>query len=133
MIRPTWFPAGLVVAAALLAAGCGGADEPDAYRLEPTRSCLEHAGLDVTTDDLDFVASTAAGGALRTDLPENEVTISFGDTEAEAERTARAYRNFAGPTIPIEHVLFRRANAVLVWGAPPSDVDQMRVTACLEG
>ena len=133
MIRPTRFLAGLVVTAALVAAGCGGEAEPERYELEPTRECLEQAGIEVTTDDLDFVASTAAGGALRAHLPENEVTISLGETDAEAERTATAYRNFAGPTIAIEHVLSRQANAVLVWGAPPSDDDRARVTSCLAG
>jgi len=128
LIRPL---AGLVVAAALLAAGCGGEPEPTLYQLEPTRACLDGAGLDVTTENLDFVASTATGGALRAEIGANEVTVSFGATEEEAERTARAYRNFAGPRIPIDHVLFREHNAVLVWGAPPSDEERTRVHSCL--
>lgn len=133
MTRPTRFLGGLVAAAALVAAGCGGESGPELYRLEPTQACLEEAGLDVTTDDLDFVASTAAGGALRVDIAANHATISFGETQDEAARTAEAYRNFAGPQIPVEHVLFREQNAVLVWGAPPSDEERTRVVSCLSG
>jgi hypothetical protein len=133
MTRPVRLAAGVALAAALLAAGCGGEAEPDLYRLEPTQSCLEEAGHDVTTEDLDFVASTATGGAFRADVGENEVTVTFGETEDEAERTASAYRNFAGPTISIDHVLFQRANAVLVWGAPPTDEERGPVEGCLQG
>lgn len=133
MTRPVSYAAGLALAAALLAAGCGGDGEPELYQLEPTRACLEEAGHDVSMDDLDFVASTATGGAFRADAAENEVTVTFGESEDEAERTAAAYRNFAGPTIDIEHVLFRRANAVLLWGAPPGDEERAPVEACLRG
>ncbi|HUG28887.1 MAG TPA: hypothetical protein VMQ65_00020 [Candidatus Limnocylindria bacterium] len=125
--------AGLVVAAALLAAGCGGGAEPETYSLEPTRACLEEAGLTVSGRNLDFVASTATGGALRVRLPANDVTISFGLTEEEASRTAQAYRRFAGSTIAIDHVLGRERNAVLVWGAPPADEEASRVVGCLAG
>ena len=131
MTRLLWPLAGLVVAAALLAAGCGGEPEPTVYRLEPTRACLEQTGLEPTTANVDFVASTATGGAVRAEIAANEVTISFGETDEEAQRTARAYENFAGPRIPIEHVLFREHNAVLVWGAPPTDEERTRVVSCL--
>jgi hypothetical protein len=133
MTWPASLVAGLALAAALLAAGCGGETEPDAYSLEPTQDCLEEAGYDASTEDLDFVASTATGGAFHTDVGENEVTLSFGETTEEAERTAQAYRNFAGPTIQIEHVLFQRENVVFVWGAPPTDEERGPVEACLRG
>jgi hypothetical protein len=133
MLRPVSLAAGLALAAVLLVAGCGGNGEPELYRLDPTRACLEDAGHEVSTDDLDFVASTATGGAFRADVGANEVTLTFGETEEEAERTASAYRNFAGPTIQIDHVLFRRSNAVLVWGAPPGDEERAPVEGCLHG
>ncbi len=131
MTRPTSFLAGLAAAAALLAGGCGGDSEPETYRLPSTRACLQEAGFAVTTRELDFVASTAARGAVRAELPDNEVTISLGDSEEEATRTARAYRSFAGSKIPIEHVLFQHQNAVLVWAVPPSESDLAQVVACL--
>lgn len=134
MRRRPGIPAALaILAAVLLAAGCGGEAEPDFYRLEPTRSCLEEAGMEVTTEDLDFVASTATAGALRAGVGENEVTVSFGEEEEEAVRTAQAYRDFADPTIAIDHVLAREANAVLVWNAPPGDEERGPVHACLRG
>jgi hypothetical protein len=123
----------LGLAAALLLAGCG-AGEPEAYALEPTRGCLEDAGHDVTTEDVDFVASTATAGALRADLaPDQHVTISFGETDNEAERTAQAYRNFASPDIQIDQVLERHRNAVLLWGAPPSEDERGPIVGCLDG
>lgn len=133
MTRPRSFVAGLALAAALAGGGCGGEPTPEAYAPESTRACLEEAGHEVSTDELDFVASTATGGAFRADVGENEVTVAFGETEEEAERTARAYRNFAGPTIPIDHVLFQVSNSVLVWGAPPSDDERGAVEGCLRG
>ena len=128
------FP-GLVVGIGLLLAGCGGggADEPERYRLEPTRDCLEQAAARVHTDGLDFVASTALGGGLKAKLPENEVTVAFGSSRADAARTEQAYRQFAGAKIPIDHVLFRRLNVVMLWELPPSDQDRATVLNCLEG
>jgi hypothetical protein len=134
MARRLRFPAGLAIAAAtLLAAGCGGEPELQLYRLEPTRDCLEDGGGRVTTDDLDFVASTAGGGAFRAEVGENQLTISFGEQEEDAVRTAQAYRDFAGPTIPIDHVLARNENAVMVWNTPPTDGERAQVVACLSG
>lgn len=133
MTRPASFVASLALAAALLGGGCSGEAPPEVYAPEPTRACLEEGGHEVATEGLDFVASTATRGAFRADVGENEVTLAFGETEEEAERTARAYRNFAGPTIPIDHVLFRISNSVLVWGAPPSDEERGAVEGCLRG
>ena len=125
-----------VLAAVAVAAGCGGsgADEPERYRLEPTRDCLEQAAARVTTGDLDFVASTALGGAMRVSLAtENFVVVSFGEDGAEAQRIENAYRRFAGRSIPIDAVLQRTKNVVMVWNAPPTGEEQDAVLGCLEG
>jgi hypothetical protein len=126
---------GLVVGIGLLLAGCGGsgADEPERYRLEPTRDCLQEANARVQTGGLDFVASTALGGGLSAKLSENEVTIAFGQSRSDAARTEQAYRQFAGEKIPIDHVLFRRLNVVMLWELPPSEQDRATVLNCLEG
>ena len=120
-----------------LVAGCGGAgsEEPSSYALAPTRQCLSgEDGVTVETQPVDFVASTALGGALRVKVsPQNFAVLAFGNDEAEAERIERAYRDFAGKRIPIDDVLERRKNLVLVWNAPPTGEDESAISGCLKG
>lgn len=133
MRTPTRTPlAALAAALTLAASGCGGEDAPEVYALEPTRTCLEESGVQVRTDDLDFVASTALAGALHGELGGNEVTVAFGETAEEGERIESAYRAFAGERIPIDHVLLREENAVVLFAAPPSEDDRSRVVDCLQ-
>jgi hypothetical protein len=130
-IRGTLAAALAVVA--IVAAGCGGGgtDEPDRYAVQPTRACLQNAAAEVSTTNLDFVASTALGGALRVRLPTNFVVVAFGEDPDEAERIERAYRRFAGETIAIDDVLERTKNVVFVWNAPPSPEERAAVVGCL--
>ena len=118
-------------------AGCGGSggEEPSSYALAPTRACLQaEDGVTANTKDVDFVASTALGGAMRVKVsPQNFVVMAFGNDEPEAERIERAYRDFAGKRIPIDDVLERRKNLVLVWNAPPTGEDEAALTNCLKG
>jgi hypothetical protein len=126
--------AGAAVLAALAAlAGCGGESEPELFRLGPTRACLDGANIPVRVQRLDFVASTASGGALHALLPPNEVTLAFGASEAEAQRLGQAYRRFAGANIPVDDVLYRARNVVLLWVGKPGDFELERVTDCLDG
>ncbi len=120
-----------LLAGALALGGCGREEEPRAYRLEPTRACLAETDVPVTTRNVDFVASTALGGALKAKFPENQVTIAFGRSGADAERTERAYRNFAPKKLKIDDVLRRDANVVLLWAVGPSERDAETVTDCL--
>jgi hypothetical protein len=123
--------------AAAIAAGCGGAGpnpEPERYVLEPSRSCLQQSGTRVSTTGLDFVASTALGGAMRVRLPtDNFVDVSFGEDTREAERIETAYRRFAGRSIPIDDVLLRTKNVVMVWNAPPTPEERDTLFGCLKG
>ena len=125
------------IAAAAVVAGCGGggpAAEPERYALEPSRACLQAAGVDVTTKGLDFVATTALGGAMRVRLPtDNFADVSFGEDDGEAQRIESAYRRFAGRSIPIDDVLLRTKNVVMVWNAPPTPEERDTITGCLEG
>ena len=125
------------LAVAAVAAGCSGQApdaEPERYELAPSRACLQQAGVRVMTRGLDFVASTALGGAMRVRLPtDNFVDVSFGQDAEEAERIERAYRRFAGPSIPIDDVLLRTKNVVMVWNAPPTPEERDTLTGCLEG
>ena len=114
----------------LAAAGCGGTKT---YSLASTKSCLQkkdHLKTRVPKDD--FVASTAAGGAVRVVFDKrNEVTISFATDEQEAARIVLGYRRFAGKNIGLTDVLRPQKNAVLLWEAHPSDEDLAAVGRCL--
>lgn len=123
-----WLP--LAVAAVLLAAACGGSSKP--YTLASTRKCLAKRPDLALRHHVDFVASTALGGAVTVKLAENQVTISFALDDSEAARIATAYRRFRGANIGIEDVLRPQRNAVLLWEAHPSDADLSTIEHCLK-
>ena len=115
----------------LAAAGCGGTKT---YSLAPTKECLQKKDhLKTRVPKNDFVASTAAGGAVRVVFGKrNEVTISFADDAQEAARIVQGYQRFAGKNIGLADVLRPQRNAVLLWEAHPSDEDQAAVGRCLK-
>lgn len=114
---------------AILAASCGGNGQ-SVSTLAKTRSCL-------TKDDvrlggtLDFVATTATGGALKANLATNVVTVVFGQTAADADNIDQAYRRFRSANVGIDDVLRQQGNVVMLWHAHPSDADIARITRCL--
>jgi hypothetical protein len=116
--------------AALAVAGCGGAKK---YSLAPTKACLEKQKNLRIRSRVDFVASTAPGGAVSVVFGKrNEVTISFATNQEEAERIALGYRRFAGRNIGLADVLRPQRNAVLLWEAHPNDEDLATVDRCLK-
>ena len=119
----------------ILAAAYAVAGNDDRYALEPTMSCLEDAdGVRVSSNERDlddFIAESAIAGAVRAWLPANQVVISFGESDQDAERTQRAYLRFAGGTIPVNDLLARNQNAVLLWKDKPSAHDARTVEDCL--
>jgi hypothetical protein len=121
-----------LVAAGILLAGCGGDEEPDRYTLEATTACLDEEGVR-TSSDLDFVASTALGGAVVAHPGGNRVVLAFGDSPADAARTVRAYRTFAGRRIPLQDLLFQERNTVLLWEEPPTPEQAQVIGDCLDG
>jgi hypothetical protein len=117
--------------AVVLAAGCGGSKKP-ATPAE-TAACLHEQGVKTTPRlGADFIASAAPEGALRADLGQNEVTISFAEDDAGAEQIANAYRRFRGQNIGIESVLRVNRNVVLLWKETPSPGDEGVAEACLK-
>jgi hypothetical protein len=119
-----------------LVSGCGGpGEEPSSYALAPTRECLlAKDGIRVDMKNVNFVASTALGGAMRVRVSAtNFVVMAFGDSEAEAGRIEQAYREFAGRSIPIDDVLQRNKNLVLIWNAPPAGEESEAILGCLKG
>jgi hypothetical protein len=113
----------------LMVAGCGG---QTTYSLGPTKTCLTQRGFHVG-GKLDFVASTATGGAFLVHLGDNFVTIAFGDSLQTGDDIQGAYERFALPNVKsgLSDVLRRFNNAVTLWHAHPSDSDLALVVGCL--
>jgi hypothetical protein len=115
----------------LVLAACGGSGGSHLFTLEKTRACL--AAKHVTLGGpLDFVATTATGGALRAHLPPNFVTIVFGQTATDADNIDQAYRRFRAKNVGIDDVLREDGNAVMLWHQHPSDADLATTTDCLK-
>jgi hypothetical protein len=122
--------AALLLLFALTLAACGPAREPT-YHAEKTKSCLDDKGAKVG-GRLDFVASTATGGAFHVTLPANELTIAFGETTSDAEQIEKAYVRFHTKNVGISDILKRYSNAVLLWKQHPEQTDLDTVTSCLK-
>lgn len=110
-------------------AGCGK-DTPT-YSLSKTSTCLQSAGAKLG-GQLDFVATTATGGASRVRLHDNAVTVVFGETQGDADNIDAAYRRFHASNVGIDDVLRRQGNAIMLWQRHPSDADLATVTGCLK-
>ena len=118
-----------LAAVAVLLAGCGGTST---YHAASTKACFaKDSGLRVSKR-VDFVASTAPGGAFTVLLGDNQVTLSFADDEAGAKLLAAGYRAHRGKNIGIEDVLRPVRNVVALWVAHPSDADLGTVQRCLK-
>jgi hypothetical protein len=119
------------VAFVLLLAACGGSGGSSLYTLAKTQSCLtaKHIALG---GSLDFVATTATGGALRAHLPTNFVTIAFGATAGDADNIDQAYRRFHAQNVGIDDVLREDRNAVMLWHVHPADADLAKISGCLK-
>jgi hypothetical protein len=61
------------------------------------------------------------------------VVLAFGDSAADAVRTVRAYRTFAGRRIPLQDLLFQERNTVLLWEEPPTPEQAKTIRDCLDG
>ena len=123
-------PALVLVSANAIAGG------DDLYSLESTSDCLggrEGVRVSDRETDLgrDFIARAAPGGALKIDLKGNDLILSFGESEQDAERTQRAYLRFAGGTIPVQDLLFRERNVVLLGRDPPQPGQRELLAGCL--
>jgi hypothetical protein len=120
----------LLVMAALLAVSCGK-DGGKTYSVAQTRACLEDQRVRLG-GQLDFVATTATGGALKANLGRNFVTIVFGETAADADNINQAYHRFSSSNVGVDDVLRQQDNAVMLWHEHPSDQDLALITSCLK-
>lgn len=121
----------LGLALALLVAGCGGSSEPSTFTAQKTRLCLKKDGSVKLNRKLDFVASTATGGALHAVMRKNAVTIVFGETEGDANNINQAYHRFVARNVGIEDILRQDKNAVLLFKKHPTDVEIAAIEDCL--
>ena len=122
--------AAMLAATCLLAASCGGSGE-HLSTLAKTRACLVKAHVRLG-GQLDFVATTATGGALKAHLETNDVTVVFGETVDDANNIDDAYRRFRAKNIGIDDVLKQSGNVVMLWHMHPSDADIAKITGCLK-
>ena len=121
-----------VLAFAVAACGGGGAS---VYTRAASAACLEKSGVHVgpVSDVEDFVAASATGGAFHVKLPHNAVTVSFGETQVDADNIDQAYRRFRAKNVGIDDILRRQGNAMMLWHAHPEDADIATITGCLKG
>jgi hypothetical protein len=119
-----------LVGVILLAAGCGS---PGDYSPQKTRACLKEKGVRIS-GMLDFVASTATGGAFVAHLGNNFVTLAFGENASDAQEIESAYTRFAFDNVRrgLPDVLKRDRNAVMLWHKHPEDPELSRIKGCLK-
>jgi hypothetical protein len=122
----------LGVAVLLIAAGCGSSRKT--YTAAATRTCLTKKGATIS-GQLDFVASTALGGAFIVHLnDDNFATVAFGSGNADAIQLQLAYERFAFPNVKqnLSDVLKRYNNAITLWHRHPASTDLTLVVNCLK-
>jgi hypothetical protein len=120
----------VLLALPVLGVACGGSGD-ELFSPTPTRSCLTEHGAAIG-GKLDFVASTATGGAFRARLGTNRVTVVFGETEDDAKQIELAYHRTAAPNVGVSDILGREGNVVLLWKEHPADDDLRTVAECLK-
>jgi hypothetical protein len=121
------------LAVVVLLSGCGSGGTP-IYTKDATEACLRKAALEprAVPESTDFVANSATGGAFVVQLVDNRVTVSFGETIADADNIDQAYRRFKASNVGIDDVLRRQGNALMLWHVHPQDNDLATITGCLK-
>jgi hypothetical protein len=122
----------LFAAAAVLVSGCGSGGTA-IYTREATVACLQNISLHPTSvaETSDFVANSATGGAFTVQLVDNRVTVSFGESNADADNIDQAYHRFKASNVGLNDVLRRQGNALMLWHLHPQDDDLTTITGCL--
>lgn len=123
----------MIVIAALLAAllaGCGGSTS-HLYTLAKTEACLKTQPVRLG-GPLDFVASTATGGAVKIHTADNFLTLVFGATVEDASNIADAYRRFAAKNVGVNDVLHQDENSVMLWHLHWTQADLDMIGGCLK-
>ena len=114
---------------AALLAGCGGSSS-HLYTLAKATACLKQQPVRLG-GQLDFVASTAIGGAVKVHTKDNFLTLVFGSSVSDGDNIAAAYRRFAAKNVGVDDVLHQDENAVMLWHIHWDQADFDLVTNCL--
>jgi hypothetical protein len=119
-----WVTIGVVVAASVLAlqvvAGLvREAVTEDASHLERVQTCLTERNAPFEPVTGDFIALSAARGALRTRVDGNAVTVALGESEKDAARVRAAYASVTTEDV-VRTRLEQRRKVVLLWDAAPT-------------
>jgi hypothetical protein len=134
-LRRTFLPA---LGAVLLLAACGPppAATPNHFTAKATRDCLEKAGAQISTDPekVGFITLAAPAGGFYAQLPDNSLTIAYGNDEQEALQIARGFQEQM--TTPqqrrrLRSLLERTGNAVVVWITEPTLKEIELIHSCL--
>jgi hypothetical protein len=129
---------GIVLAVALLAAGCGVRNSKP-YTAALTAPCLRsHGFTGVTTrpDQVGFIAAFAEHGGLRArSATGNVLTIAFTADPDSTQPTEDAFRNHARADLRphISDIMGADRNAVLVWTITPKPEEFDTARRCLRG
>jgi hypothetical protein len=115
---------------AAVVAGCGS-KPTRIFSLQKTQDCLKGKPVRLG-GTLDFVATTATGGAVKVTTNNNFATVVFGKTAKDADNIAAAYRHFAAPNVGVNDVLDQNGNAVVLWHRHPSADDNDLIQGCLK-
>jgi hypothetical protein len=127
----------LVLAAVLVAAGCGVRNSKP-FNAQPSAGCLKsHGFTGVTTNPLSvgFIAAFADRGGLRARSPSgNLLTIAFTADANSTGDTQDSFRAHAPPKLRphMSDIMETNRNAVLVWTTTPDPGELDTATRCLK-
>jgi hypothetical protein len=127
----------LVLAAALVVAGCGVRSSKP-FNAQPSAGCLKsHGFTGVTTNPIavGFIAAFADRGGIRARSPSgNLLTIAFTADAGSTGSTEDSFRAHAPKKLRphMSDIMETNRNAVLVWTTTPDPGELGTATACLK-
>jgi len=123
-VERRWAVIGVVVVASLLGVQVVAGVTREALSDQPTvleliQTCLTERNTAFEQVVGDFIALSAARGALRATVEGNRVTVALGGSEKDAERIYDDYTAVTTPDV-VKALLERRRKVVLLWEREPT-------------
>lgn len=119
--------------AAVVTASCGGGG--GGYTLAATTACIDEAPRMSVHEgaELDYVIEDAPAGAAEVGVDGTTAEIAFGNSSADAARMKRQVEILAGAfAVPVEDLLERRGNTLIVWDSTPTEDQRRRLRDCIK-